>query len=140
MFRNKNEIKPILENDVINQHCQDLKTVMNKKQLFLIPNLSLIDLSNETGIPVYEVKKALNKGMQLTFFEFISIYKINKAKDLLTNLRENQFSISTISVQSGFNTQESFVTIFKKYTKMLPEEYRIKYFSIEPESSSSYEI
>ena len=132
-------ITPTLNDDVLDQHCQDLKSLTKTKKLFLKHNLSLIDLSNETYIPFDEVKKILSEKLQLSFFEFISKYKINEAKRLLTNIREDQFSISAIAIQSGFNTKDSFSTIFKQHTNISPEEYRIKYFRIDPDSSVSYE-
>ena len=134
----RKEIKPVLRDDILDQHCQDLKIVTKTKQLFLRPNLNLRDLSNAVGIPVEEVKKVLSDRLQVTFFEFITGYKVNEAKQLLTNIREDQFSIKTVAIQSGFNTTDSFVTIFKKHTNMSPEEYRIKYFTIKPDSSVSY--
>ena len=134
----RKEIKITLTEKVLNQHFQNLKIAMETKQLFLRPNLSLIDLSKETRIPVDEVEKVLRNKLQLTFFEFISEYKVNEAKKLLANIREDQFSISTIAAQSGFNTDDSFSIIFKQYTNMSPKEYRIKYFTIEPNSSISY--
>ena len=133
------KIKLGLKDDVLDQHCQDLNILMNTKQLFLRSNLSLEDLSNEAGIQVDEVKKVLSERLQLSFFEFISEYKINEAKHLLTNIREDQFSMSVIATQSGFNTKDSFSTIFKQHTNISPEEYRIKYYRIDPDSSVSYE-
>ena len=135
----RKEIKTTLTDEVLNQHCQNLRIAMETKQLFLRPNLSLRDLSNEAGIQVDEVKKVLSERLQLTFFEFISEYKINEAKHLLTNIREDQFSMSVIATQSGFNTKDSFSIIFNKHTNMSPEDYRIKYFKIDPDSSVSYE-
>mgnify|MGYP001077994383 CR=1 FL=1 len=133
------EIKPTLKDKVLDQQCQDLKIATKTKRLFLRHNLSLRDLSSEAGITVTEIKKVLKEGLKVTFFDFISGYKINEAKQLLTNIREDQFSISAIAAQSGFNTNDSFVTIFKQHTNMSPEEYRIKYFIIEPDSSASFE-
>jgi AraC-like DNA-binding protein len=137
MLRKK--IKHAQKDNVLDQYSQDLKIVTKTKQLFLRPNLSLRELSNAVGIPVDAVKQVLREKLQLTFFEFISEYKVNKAKILLTNTREDQCPISTISAQSGFNTQDSFEAIFKQHTNMSPEEYRIKYFRIEHDPSSPYE-
>jgi len=134
----RKKIKSVLKYDVLNQHCQDIKIIMKEKHLFLRPNLSLMDLSTESGIPVNAVKKVLSERLQVTFFEFISEYKVNKAKELLINIREDQFAISTIAAQSGFNTKDSFTIIFKQYTNMSPEEYRIKHFTIESDSSVSH--
>ena len=134
MLRKK--IKHALKDNVLDQHCQDLKSITKTNKLFLKHNLSLIDLSNETGIPVDEVKKIFSERLQLTFFEFISRYKVNEAKQLLINIREDKFSITTIAAQSGFNTHSSFEAIFKQHTNMSPQEFRIKYFIIDPDSSS----
>ena len=130
------QLKLTLTDDILDQHCQNIRIIMKTKQLFLRSNLSLQDLSNEVGIPVIEVKQTLLERLNVTFFEFISSYKVNEAKQLLTNIREGQFSMSTIAAQSGFTTIDSFTTIFKKHTNMLPEEYRIKYFTIHPDSST----
>ena len=132
----RKEITPIIIDDALDQHCQELKSIMKTKKLFLKHNLSLIDLSNETGIPVDEVKKIFSERLQLTFFDFISEYKVNEAKQLLINIRDDQFSITTIAAQSGFNTHSSFEIIFKQHTNMSPQEFRIKYFIIDPDSSS----
>ena len=127
-----------LKDEKLHQHWQNLNGVIKAKQLFLKQNLSLIDLSNKASIPVDQVKKVLKEKLKLTFFEFISEYKISKAKQLLINISKDQFSLSAIADQSGFNTTDSFVTIFKQYTNMSPDKYRITYYRNKPESNISF--
>ena len=129
----------ILSNEALDKYHQELESVIKSKSLYLRPNLCLDDLSDETGIPIENVKQVLSEKLNLSFFEFISEYKINEAKRLLTNIREDQFSISAIAIQSGFNTKDSFLTIFEEHTKMSPKEYRIKYFTIDHDSSARLE-
>ena len=126
----------ILSNDLLDQYYQKLEFIIKSKSLYLRPKLCLEDLSIETGIPVKYVKQVLNKKLNSTFFEFISKYKIGKAKRLLTKIDDNHFSISNVATESGFNTDESFVALFKKHTHMSPENYRIKYFNIDPDSNN----
>ena len=135
----RKKIKPVLKDDILEKHYETLHFVTKTKQFFLMPKLTLMDLSDEAGISVDVVKKILNEKMHVTFFEFISRYKINKAKQLLTNTREGQFSISDIAAQSGFNTNDSFSIIFKQHTNISPEAYRIKFYKILPDSSVSNE-
>ena len=127
----------ILSNEVLDQYHQKLESVMKSKSLYLQPRLCLDDLSIETGIPVKYVKQVLSEKLNLTFFEFISKYKIGRAKRLLTKIDDDHFSISNIAIESGFNTDESFVVLFKKHTNMSPENYRIKYFNLNPDSNKS---
>ena len=65
-----------------------------------------------------------------------SEYKISEAKRLLAKIDNKNFSITNIAIKSGFNTDDSFVTLFKKHTKMTPENYRIKYFNLKSDNIS----
>ena len=126
----------ILSNEVLDQYHQKLESVVKSKSLYLRPKLCLDDLSIETNIPIKYVKQVLSKKLKKTFFEFISNYKIDKAKHLLSKINDDHLSISNVAIESGFNTDESFVALFKKNTNMSPENYRIKFFNINPDSNN----
>ena len=127
----------VLSNDILDKYQQKLESVIITKSLYLRPNLCLDDLSSETGIPVIYVKQVLSDKLNVTFFEFISGFKIDRAKRLLTKINDDHFSISNVAVESGFNTDESFVALFEKNTNMSPEKYRIKYFNIDSDANNS---
>ena len=126
----------ILSNEVLDQYHQKIESIIKSKSLYLRPKLCLDDLSIETGIPIKYVKQVLSEKLNATFFEFISKYKIRRAKRLLIKIDDDHFSISNVAIESGFNTDESFVALFKKHTNMSPENYRIKYFNIDPDSNN----
>ena len=126
----------ILSNEVLDQYHQKIESIIKSKSLYLRPKLCLDDLSIETGIPIKYVKQVLSEKLNSTFFEFISKYKIRRAKRLLIKIDDDHFSISNVAIESGFNTDDSFVALFKKYTNMSPENYRIKYFNIDPDSNN----
>ena len=126
----------IISNKILDQYHQKLESVIKSKLLYLRPKLCLDDLSIETGIPVKYVKQVLSEKLNSTFFEFISKYKIRRAKLLLIKIDDDHFSISNVAIESGFYTDESFVALFKKHTNMSPENYRIKYFNIDPDSNN----
>ena len=73
----------ILSNKVLDKYHQELESVIKTKSLYLRPKLCLNDLSIEAGIPIKYVKQVLSKKLNSTFFEFISEYKVGKAKRLL---------------------------------------------------------
>ena len=130
--------KSSLSAEKLNQYCKKLRFIMETNRLYLRPSLSLDDLSLETGISIDYVRNVLDKKLKMTFFEFISEYKINEAKHLLTKVTNDHFSISTIANKSGFNTNDSFITLFRKHTNMSPQEYRIKCINLTPNSKSSF--
>ena len=136
MTKMQNENNVILSNEVLDKYHQELEFVIKSKSLYLRPNLCLDDLSDEAGISVEYVKQVLSEKLNLSFFEFISEYKIRSAKRLLTKIDDDHFSISNVATQSGFKTDKSFVTLFKKHTHISPENYRIKYFNIDSGSNN----
>ena len=79
-----------LSNEVLNQYHKELESVMKTKSLYLRSHLCVEDLSTETGIPAEHVKQVLSEKLNLTFFEFISGYKIGKAKHLLTKINHHK--------------------------------------------------
>tara|TARA_B110000196_G_C20967739_1_gene577124 strand:+ start:307 stop:729 length:423 start_codon:yes stop_codon:yes gene_type:complete len=125
----------ILSNEALDQYHQKLDSIIKTKSLYLRSNLCLNDLSIETGIPIEYVNQVLSEKLNSTFFEFISKYKIVEAKRLLTKINDDHFSIAKIAIESGFNTDDSFVILFKKHTNMSPENYQIKYFNIDSDSN-----
>ena len=135
MIHEKNNL--VLSDDILEKYQQELETVIITKSLYLRPGLCLDDLSIETGIPIKYVKQVLSDKLNVTFFEFISGFKIDRAKRLLTKINDDHFSISNVAVESGFNTDESFVALFEKNTNMSPEKYRIKYFNIDSDANNS---
>ena len=126
----------ILSDEVLDQYHQKIESIIKSKSLYLRPKLCLDDLSIETSIPVKYIEQVLSEKLNSTFFEFISKYKIHRAKRLLTKIDDGHFSISNVAIESGFSTDDSFVALFKKHTNMSPENYRIKYFNIDPDSNN----
>ena len=127
----------VLSNDILNKYQKELESVIITKSLYLRPSLCLDDLSIETGIPIKYVKQVLSDKLNVTFFEFISGFKIDRAKGLLKKINDDHFSISNVAVESGFKTDESFAVLFEKNTNMSPEKYRIKYFNIDSDANNS---
>ena len=120
----------------MDQHYQELDSVIKVKSLYLRPALCLNDLSVEANISVEHIKQVLSEKLNLTFFEFIAEYKVGEAKRLLIKLNDDHFSITNVATESGFKTNDSFVTIFEKHTNLSPENYRIKYFNLNPETDN----
>ncbi len=117
----------LLTDDQLNHYYNELDSVIKSKNLFLKSDLSLNDLSNETNIDIEDIKEVLNRKLDSNFFDFILNYKIQKAKLLISNNFDNEFSLSDIAIKSGFNTKDSFYVLFKKYTNSTPENYQIEH-------------
>lgn len=62
-------------------------------------------------------KKCFNR----TFKEYLNVYRIRKAKEFID--REDFSTIAEVSSRFGFNNQNHFSHMFKKYVGLLPSEY-----------------
>lgn len=93
-----------------------------RTQSFLDPDLSLKDLSDEMGMSLHSVSKAINSHFNKNFFDFINRYRVDYVKDLLNTKRD--ITILEAAFEGGFNSKSSFNRIFKKQTGQTPSEYR----------------
>lgn len=99
-----------------------LHNFMLERQLFLDPELSLANLSEQLVLPQRELSELLNQKLGVRFFDFINSYRIEHAKSLL--LENPKSSVLEVLYASGFNSKSSFNTAFKKHTGTTPTAFR----------------
>nr|WP_298994891.1 AraC family transcriptional regulator [uncultured Allomuricauda sp.] len=102
----------------------ELSIYMAKETPFVNPGLTLEDLSQKIGIPSRELSELINGCLGTNFVSYVNSYRINMAKQLLTNPHETSLTISEIMYEVGFSSRSSFNTSFKKETGMTPSEFR----------------
>jgi AraC-like DNA-binding protein len=60
----------------------------------------------------------------MTFFDYLSQYRIEQAKALLTELDGQNGAVLNIAFTVGFNSNSAFYTAFKKCVGQTPAQYR----------------
>lgn len=101
-----------------------LKEKMEQEKLFARKDLTLERLAEELSIPVKGLSRTINGHFQKNFFEFLSYYRVEEAKRLLTD--EPDMSIQEVMDKSGFRSKSAFNRFFRKYALNTPSEYRRK--------------
>lgn len=104
-----------------------LEEYMIEYEPFLDGNLTIQDLANQLDLPAKELSLLINHHLNQHFYEFINTYRIEKAKEMLSNLETRHLTILEILYKVGFNSKSSFNTSFKKVTGLTPSAYRKKY-------------
>ena len=61
------------------------------------------------------------KEMNISFSEYLSMYRINKAKEWLV---ETKMSVKEISERLNYNNSQNFIRSFKKFEGTTPGKYR----------------
>ncbi len=108
----------------ISELAKKLQTVLEKDKVYLNPNLSSESLAKKIGIPPYQLSQVVNIGLNTTFFELVSQYRIEEVKQRLKDEQYADETIINIAYSSGFNSKSAFNTAFKKQTGMTPSKFR----------------
>ncbi len=133
MLRQVKERKSIRERNlkkITSQQSNNLKKfkdiedyIINNRR-FLDNLLSLETLANELRVSTSQLSKLINEQSSKNFNQLINEYRIEYSKDLLQNDDYNQYTITSIALESGFNSKSTFYNAFKKHTGVTPTQYR----------------
>lgn len=110
-----------IEENEVKQYIEKIKHTLSEEELFKNPNLTLAILAKKLSIRPQFLSQLLNNNLNKSFSQFINEYRIEEAKHLLkenTNLK-----IEVIAEKSGFNSNSTFYTAFKKVTGITPAKY-----------------
>lgn len=97
---------------------------METQKPYLIPKLSIDDLSNQTGIKKHVLSQVINSQNNHNFYTLINTYRVEEAKKKLTDSSFSNLTIEAIGKECGFYTASNFFEVFKKFTKTTPSKYR----------------
>ncbi|THU40140.1 AraC family transcriptional regulator [Niastella caeni] len=113
-----------LSEEQFRKYADKLGAILLEQQVYLNPELSLNHLSENLGIPAYQVSEIINRHYEVSFFDLINQFRVNEVKKRLADPAYNHFSVLAISMDCGFNSKSSFNNAFKKITGTTPSEYR----------------
>lgn len=83
--------------------------------------ISLNFIADKLAITPQYLSKIFMKETGKTFIDFLTLYRIEKAKELLN---ETNTKINVICTKVGYPDAKYFCTLFKKYVGISPEQYR----------------
>ncbi|CAI6044487.1 response regulator [Cohnella sp. JJ-181] len=83
--------------------------------------LSLSEIGEFVGVTVPHLCSVFKEGTGVTIKQYVSEYRINRAKALLAN---RELKLFDIALQVGYADGEYFSKMFKKIAGMQPSEYR----------------
>lgn len=98
--------------------------VMEQEKLYQETELTLQELSDKLQFPPHVVSQAINEGMQKSFYDLVNSYRVEEAKRLLVDPKNQNYTILSVGFEAGFNSKTTFNTVFKKFTGLTPTEFR----------------
>lgn len=118
----KTTLQPNKIDDIVN----NIVNVIEKQKLYTETELTLKQLADKLQLPSYQVSQAINDGMKKNFYDLINGYRVENAKRLLLDPKNENYTILSVGFEAGFNSKTTFNTVFKKFTGVTPTEFRNK--------------
>lgn len=110
--------------DIRIKYIEKIREELEVNELFLDSKLTLGSLAKKIDISPHQLSYIINSEWKMNFNEFVNSYRINKAQTLLKDIEYQSATIFAIGIDSGFNSESSFYTAFKKATGHSPKRYR----------------
>jgi AraC-like DNA-binding protein len=102
----------------------NLQKYMLSENPHLEASLKVSDLAQKIDVPTNHLSETINGYAKQSFYEFINQHRIEEASRLLRGKEFISLSITDIGYQSGFNSNSTFFSHFKKIQGKTPREYR----------------
>lgn len=96
--------------------------LLHKK--FTDPQLSRDLLAKEIDIGKNKLSSIINQATQKTFTDYINQMRVDLAKQLLKDEIYKNYTITSIGLESGFNSKSTFYYVFKKHTGKTPLQFK----------------
>lgn len=87
-------------------------------------DLSIDTICAKIGFSKYYFCKLFKQQQGVTIHQYVTNFRINKAKEMLAY---SKLSVNTISAKVGFKNSLTFIRAFERAEKMTPSEYRSYY-------------
>ncbi|SMO67114.1 AraC family transcriptional regulator [Gracilimonas mengyeensis] len=101
-----------------------INDLMDEKELYKDPNLTLADLSAEAGVSSRAASESINYYSGLSFNHFINEFRVVDAMKALEDESKNHLSLEAVMEDSGFASRSTFYSAFDKVSGMTPNQYR----------------
>ena len=103
-----------------NQPFNKIEEYILTNRRFLDNQLSLETLANELQMSGSKLSKLINEQTLNSFNYLINGYRVEFSKKLLIDTSYNNYTITSIALESGFNSKSTFYNAFKKHTGITP--------------------
>jgi AraC-like DNA-binding protein len=113
-----------LDSGTKQEYIQQLSFYIENKKPYLLPEISLQTVSEDTGISTRILSQIINQTYSNNFNGYINSLRIQECIRQLSDSQNNK-TVLEILFEAGFNSKSVFYKEFKKVTDLSPQEFRI---------------
>lgn len=101
-----------------------LLTLVEGEKVYLNRELNLPVLAEKLEMRPDVLSRLINEKFEKNFNDFINTYRIQAAKELLSDPEQANAKIAGVAIDCGFKSISAFNTAFKKSVGMTPSQFR----------------
>ena len=103
---------------------QKLEKYFDEKQPYRETGYKIKTLSDEMGIPSYQLSAFINQEYGKNFNELLNDYRVDYLAKLATTTSDfYRYTLDALSKNAGFKTRTTFINAIKKRTNQTPSDY-----------------
>lgn len=106
--------------DTLNRFIQ----FVEEEKPYLNPHLRIESVSHTLGIPKHTLSHLLTQKLHQSFYDFISEYRVEEAKQLILQNSHSQLDEQFIASHTGFESRAQFLHTFRQHTGMSPQAFQ----------------
>ncbi|UZR96428.1 helix-turn-helix transcriptional regulator [Chondrinema litorale] len=106
------------------KHFNELEKLMLEDKLYRNPDLSRDDVAEKLGISSGYLSQVLKNASEKNFSDYINNYRVQAAKQMLSNPSFDKFSIQAIGTEAGFKSRSAFYNSFQKAIGQSPGKFK----------------
>ncbi len=102
----------------------EIDNFIKKNKKFLLTKYTLQNLANDTQFCSSTLSLIINNIAGKSFTDYLNEMRVEQAKSLLLDPDYSNYTITSIGLESGFNSKSTFYTVFKKHSAYTPVEFK----------------
>lgn len=104
-------------------YMASIERALREQQLFLKPDLRLIDLANATGLPYYLISASINQRHATNVNAYINAFRVAHVKQLMSARDADKYTLEALATAAGFGSRSTFIRAFKRAEGCTPSEF-----------------
>ncbi len=103
---------------------EKINYAIKEERIYLDKNLNLQSFAKRINSNTKYLSKFINQEYDQNFSSFINKYRIEEAKKMLKDSKNDIYTMETLAGMTGYGSKSSFNNAFKKITGLTPSEYK----------------
>nr|WP_299384553.1 helix-turn-helix domain-containing protein [Allomuricauda sp.] len=103
---------------------ENLIYLFGHEKIYKENNISLDMVAQKLNTTRHNTSQVINEHFNVGFHEFVNMYRIKEAKQLLLEDKSRRLNIINVAYEVGYNNKVTFNKAFKKDTQLTPSQYQ----------------